>query len=91
MWGDIPQGGMNFNLKKRELRHRVALEKAQGTAPSAGVGRFLLLSATKLEAGGRLVGGAHALLGLGQLSQAQAADLVPIPVSSNKRECAAPI
>lgn len=56
---------MNLNLKKRELRHRVALEKAQGTAPSAGVGRLLLLSATKLEAGGRLVGGGTCTLGVG--------------------------
>lgn len=34
MWRDIPQGGMNFNLKTRELRQRVALEEARGTACS---------------------------------------------------------
>lgn len=45
-----------------------------------------MLGATKLEAGGRLVGGVHALLGLGRLNQAQGADLVPIPVSSKKRD-----
>ena len=69
---------MNFSLQGRGLGQRGAEKAVLGLGTSCCWCRRASQP------------GAHALSESGPLSQARGPDLVPVPSSSNKRDCAAP-
>lgn len=89
MWRDIIQGGGISVSKIKRVKTEGSREGARSHSRCWGW-ELPAADATKLQAGGGPVGGGTHTLGVGATEQAQRADLVPISVSSNKREHAAP-